>query len=68
MGLGFALSGVLPHPRPRDALHGRLLCQEQTNPMLQQKWNNIPEDIDLLMTHMPPHQILDSYVNKEMVR
>lgn len=36
------------------------------SPRLYEKWNNIPEGVDFLVTHMPPYQILDSYLQKNM--
>jgi len=29
-------------------------------------WDQIPEDLDFLVTHMPPHQILDRYLTKNL--
>ena len=34
-----------------------------TDEELQEKWDLIPEDIDILITHMPPYGILDTVVN-----
>ena len=32
---------------------------------LQEKWNAIPDDTDILITHVPPYQILDTSRNGE---
>lgn len=34
---------------------------------LRRKWAQIPEDVDLLVTHGPPHGILDFTVHKQQV-
>ncbi|BBM86047.1 metallophosphatase domain-containing protein [Candidatus Uabimicrobium amorphum] len=45
---------------PWTPAHWAYHCEKDS---LQDKWQNIPHDVDVLITHMPPAKILDFDVN-----
>lgn len=36
----------------------------RNGPELEEKWNKIPDDTDVLLTHGPPHKINDTVINR----
>lgn len=62
--LFFPIKTILSQPFPRLGIRGNGLAHTFAigDAAITRKWNNIPSDTDVLLTHFPPHSILDGGV------
>lgn len=59
------IDGLKFYGSPWDKMFHQWLFKMPPDKFIQQKWNDIPDDTDILITHTPPYKIFDDGNNGE---